>query len=98
MATADAEALTLTQRVIHEPAMATDAAALQRFDLAGLRGQIGFEELRERPLADEADAGAVLLVEHRQRQFASHASHVALLQSADWKQRARERFARHRVQ
>jgi hypothetical protein len=42
--------------------MRADAAAVGRFDRAGLGRQIAAQELGERPFADEADARAVLLV------------------------------------
>src|ERR1044071_2990840 len=87
---ADAESLALSERVIHEAAVATDDAALGRLDAAGLRRQILFEELLERALADEADAGAVLLVEHGQGLLLGNAAHLILVQIADGKERAGE--------
>src|SRR5688500_9289826 len=78
--------------------MLADLTALGRLDVAWLRGQKLREEFRERSLADEADAGAVLLVEHRKRELARHATHIGLLQRADRKQRARQRLGRHCVQ
>src|SRR5262245_52899671 len=72
IAAADAQSLTLAERVVHEAAMLADLAALGGFDLARLRRQIAREEFGERPLADETDASAVLLVEHRERELARH--------------------------
>ena len=56
------------------------------------------EELGERTLADEADAGAVALVVHGQRALARDAPHLGLGEAADREQRPREQRARHGVQ
>ena len=48
----------------------------------GLR-EIAAQELLERALADEADAGAVRLVEHRQARPHARAAHLGLAQLAD---------------
>src|SRR5262245_57117677 len=78
--------------------MLADFATFGSFDVAWLRRQVSREKLCERALADEADAGTVLLVEHGESELARRAAHVALLHRADWKQCACERLGRHRVQ
>jgi hypothetical protein len=95
---ADAQALALAERVIHEPAVLPEPAAGAVLDIAGLRGQELRQELREGPFADEADAGAVFLVEDRQHQLARPAPDFLLAQAADREQRPRECVGRHGVQ
>ena len=67
-----------------------ESAALWRRDRPGLCGQVRLQELRERPLADETDAGAVALVVDGQGVLVRDAAHLALGQRADRKQRPRE--------
>ena len=61
-----AQALALTQRVKAQAHVFTEHAALVVFDRARGLGDVAVEELSERPLADEADAGRVLLLRGRQ--------------------------------
>src|SRR5690606_23493120 len=56
-----AQALALTQRVEGQPQVLADDPAVVAHDGPGLRGQVAVQELAEGPLADEADAGGVLL-------------------------------------
>ena len=78
--------------------MATDDFAAFGDDIAGVGRNVAREELTKRPLADEADAGAVGLVEHRQARFACQRAHLGLREVAQWEQHAREVLARDRVQ
>ena len=78
--------------------MASEDAAVERFDVARLRRQVLRQELRERALPDEADAGAVLLVEHGQRQLARDLAHGALVHCSNRKEGSGERRGRHRMQ
>ena len=50
-----------------------------------MRGQVMREEFGEGTLADEADAGAVALVVHRQRLFVCESADFVLRQVADRK-------------
>ena len=60
--------------------------------------QVAVEELAERPLADEADAGRVLLGVVRQPGLERDAPHLGLLQLADREHHARELLLRQAVQ
>src|SRR6185295_14635767 len=57
---ADVEAVALTERVVGETAMPAPLDTQIVANDAGLVGQVLAEEFREWPLADEADARAVL--------------------------------------
>ena len=63
---ADAEALALSERVEHESHVLPDQAPVERVDVARVGRQVAVQELAERPLADEADSGRILLVVVRQ--------------------------------
>ena len=78
--------------------MRAEPLALGRFDRPRLVAQELREELAERPLADEADAGAVGLVEHRQAGAPRALAHLVLVQLAERHQRARELVAVHGMQ
>jgi hypothetical protein len=58
---ADAEAAALAERVALEAAVAPEEVALDRLDGPRAPRQPGADEVAERPLADEADAGRVAL-------------------------------------
>src|SRR5439155_24572754 len=62
---ADAQTLALAKRVIREPRMRSDGPAFRRDDRPRVARQIPREEIAKRPLADEADAGRILLVPRR---------------------------------
>src|ERR1700722_2079587 len=64
-AAADPQSRALSQRVQRQSAMLADDDALGGLDRSGFGAQIAAQEFLERPLADEADAGAVRLVEYR---------------------------------
>ena len=58
-------------------------------------GQVAREEFGETPLADETDAGAVLLVVDRQASLPGHSSYFALVHFAERKQALLELLARN---
>jgi hypothetical protein len=60
--------------------------------------QIAVEEFPERPLADEADAGRILLGVVRQPGLEREAAHLGLLELAHREHRARQLFLRQAVQ
>ena len=64
------------------------AAVVQ--DRARVVRQVVVEELAERPLADEADAGRILLLRVRQADLVGDAAHLGLVQLADREQRLRQ--------
>ena len=80
---ADVEAVPLAERVVGEAAM--PAALLSRVvaNDAGALGQVLAQELRERPLADETDARAVLLLGDGEPGLARDLAHLALRQLAE---------------
>src|SRR5882724_4413497 len=63
---ADAEALALAERVEAQAHVPAEHTAAFIFNRPGLVAQVAVEELAERPLADEADAGGVFLRSNRQ--------------------------------
>ncbi len=75
---ADCEAGALTERVERQPAVLTEHAAIQILDRPRIRRDVTAEELCERPLADEADAGAVGLVVHAEAGAARALTHLGL--------------------
>src|SRR5690606_8200102 len=66
---ADVQALSLADRMIHEALMLSDHDPMLGHDIAGLGWQIGFQEIAELTLANEADTGAVFLVVRNQAQL-----------------------------
>src|SRR5262249_46008980 len=74
----DADALALPDRVEGEADVLADRAALVVDDRPRRLGQVAVEELAERPLADEANAGRVLLRVVRQPRFQRDAAYFAL--------------------
>jgi len=79
---ADAEAAALAERIALEPAMAADHGAVMRLDRSRPAWQPAPDEVPERALADEADAGRVALVRHRQPALARERAHLRLAQPA----------------
>ncbi|CFO27059.1 Uncharacterised protein [Bordetella pertussis] len=67
-----------------------DPLALGRQDGPGFARQVAIEELAERPLADEADAGRVLLGRVVQPDLVGDAPHLGLAQFTQRKQGARQ--------
>src|SRR5690606_3021421 len=82
--------LALAQRVVEHALVFAHGLAAGRADFTRPRWQVLAEELAEIALADEADAGRVLLCRRRQPGCGSHRAHVALLQIAEWKHRGCE--------
>ncbi len=82
-ATADAEPAALPERVALESPVPAEDLALRRLDRPGTSRQEPLDELREWPLADEADPGRVALVENRQAALARDGPDLDLLQPAD---------------
>jgi hypothetical protein len=95
---ADAQALALSDRVVHEPLVLAHALAFRRRHRARLLRQVTRQEFAERPLADEADAGGVALGVVRQARFAREPAHIGLEQVAQGKHRARELRLREPVE
>src|SRR5690606_848569 len=83
---ADAEPVTLAERVERESPMPSDRLAVDAADRAGPRGDVAREEFAERTLADEADPRAVLLLRDRQVRGASDLAHLVLRELAERKQ------------
>src|SRR2546421_2453912 len=88
-APADADALALPDRVEGKADVLADRAALVVDDWPRRLRQVAVEELAERPLADEADAGRVLLCVVWQLRLQRNAPYLAFLQLADGEQHAR---------
>src|ERR1700720_3802852 len=78
--------------------MGAEPLAAGRFDGPGGPRDKARQKLAERALANEADAGAVGLVEYRQPGTARALAHRAFLQLAERHQRSRQLCARHGVQ
>ena len=87
---ADAQALTLPERVIREPLMPPDDAAVRGLDRTRRLGQIPGEKVAERSLADKADSSRVLLRVRRDSLFAGDRAHCTLRQMTDGEKRAVE--------
>src|SRR6187431_2291838 len=83
---ADTQALPLAQGVEGQADMLPNAPTALVLDGAGLVAQVAVEEFAERPLADEADAGRILLRSNRQADLGSDAPHLGLLQFTDREQ------------
>ena len=81
--TADVKAVALAERVVREATMpaALDSAVVAND--AGIVGQVMVQEIRERPLADEADAGAVFLFRDREAGLAGELAHLTLHEVAE---------------
>ena len=97
-ASADAEALALAYRVVHQAVVLPERLAVDAAHDPRLRRQVAAQEVAEAPLADEADAGAVLLGGDREGVLAGDAPHLGLGQFADREQALGQLFAGHRVQ
>jgi hypothetical protein len=79
---ADAQALALAQGVEGQAHMLAQPAAAVVQDGAGLVAEVAVEEVAEGPLADEADAGRVLLLGIGQLELGGDAAHLGLGQLA----------------
>src|SRR6185369_3135488 len=87
---ADADALALAERVEAQAHVLADHPAAVVLDRPRRVREVAVQELAERPLADEADAGRVLLLRVRQADLGRDAAHLGLRQLADREQRLRE--------
>src|SRR5687768_5741670 len=87
---AEADAFPQADGVEGKPDVLAEDLSFSGLYWAGHAGQIAIEKLAERPLADEADAGRVLLRVDRQARLARDASHLGFLHLAHRKYHARE--------
>ena len=97
-ASADSEAAALAERVALEAAVTADDGAVLCLYRPGAAGNQAADELTERPLADEADAGRVALAGDRQPALARHRPHLGLAQAADRELAVRELARVQRVE
>src|SRR6202034_2624232 len=97
-AAADPETGALAQGVERQPAVRPQGLAVSRLDRARRCGQIAAEELAERALTDETDAGAVGLVEHRQARAPGPLAHRGLTELAERHENGGQLARVHRVQ
>src|SRR5690606_41353410 len=95
---ADASALALSEAVVHEAHVGADPTAPVVLDIPGLGGEVLFEKILEPPLADEADAGAVLLGMGGEALGRGDPPHLGLLQLAHGEQGAGEGALLHGVE
>src|SRR5262245_30999600 len=87
---ADAQPLALAERVEAQPDVAADDAAAVVFDCTRRVTEVAIEKLAKRPLANEADAGGVLLLRVRQPNLGGDLAYLRLLQFARREERAGE--------
>ena len=88
---ADVQALPLADGVVHQAlVLAEHASVVERADLARLGRQVAHQELAERALADEADAGGILLGRDMQAGPLGDLAHLALVHRAEREQRLRQ--------
>ena len=84
---ANAQALALPQSVKTQADVLAQHAALGVFDGAGLLGNVAVQKLAKRTLANETNAGRILLGCVRQTNLVGNAAHLGFQQLADGKQR-----------
>ncbi len=80
---ANPEAAALAERVAGQAAVTADHAAAVGLDRAGRGRQPAADEIPERALADEADAGRIALCRDRDPALVRDPAHFSLLQFAD---------------
>src|ERR1700757_222094 len=97
-AAAETQAASLAQGVEGESVVGAELLAVRRFDRPGGARHVALDELSKRPLADEADAGAVRLVEDREPRAPRALADLALLEPAERHEGLRELGGSHRVQ
>src|SRR3954447_1462652 len=73
------EALTLAQRIEHEPHVLTYAPSVRGIDVARICRQVAIEEFAKRTLPDKADARRVALVVVRETRATRELAHVTLV-------------------
>lgn len=79
---AHTEPAALSERVARKALVPADDLAVRRFDRTRISGQPGFQEIAERTLADETDAGRVALGEDRQAALARDRAYLGLAEQA----------------
>ena len=84
---ANAQALALSQRVKTQALMGAQHASFGVFDGAGLFGDVAVEEIPKGALANEANAGRVLLLGIGQANLVGNPAHFGFLQLTDRKER-----------
>jgi len=87
---ADAQPRALPQGVERQPLVNAEPLACRRLDRTWRSRQETCQELAKRPLADEADAGTVGFVEHREAGAPRERAHRDLLELAERHERACE--------
>src|SRR2546430_11697006 len=87
---ADADAFSLPDRIEGKTDVLADRLSILIDDRAGRLRQITIQELPERPLADEANPGRVLLGVVRQAGFLGDATHLRLLEISEPEHHPRE--------
>src|SRR3970282_1553944 len=95
---AEMQAVTLSERIERETAMGAEQLAVGRADRARRGRQVTTQEIRERPLADEANAGALLLAGHRDSRGSGKRADFGFEKVAERKDHVREILATHGVQ
>src|SRR5437016_5789384 len=98
MLPADSEPPALAERVERESLVGAEPLPRGGLDGSGGHREEAGQERAERPLADEADPGAVGLVEHREPRAPRALAHRALLELAERHQRTGELRPRHGMQ
>ena len=83
---ADAEALALANGMVHQALMAADLPAIRCFDIAGLGGQVLFQEVPEFALTDKTDACGVFLVVGHETLLPGNPAHFRFLEFAHGEQ------------
>ena len=95
---ADADALALAKCVEAQAHVLADRAAAVVRDRTRRIREVAVQELAERPLADEADAGRIFLLRIRQADLGGDAAHLGLRQFADREPGFRELRLRQAMQ
>ncbi len=94
----DTEALTLAERVIHQPGVRAERLALTAAYRPRIRGQVTTQEFAKRALADEADTGAVFLVMDLEARVTRNRANLALLPISEREDRLRQGLGADGVQ
>src|SRR5262249_32624549 len=97
-AATDVQPLALTERVEGESLVHAEMLAVGRFDRPRVFRDIACEKLAKRPLTNEADTGAVGLVEHGESGSARELAYLVLVELAERHERGGELGSGNRVQ